>query len=140
MPVTPLPETTGASVYATVADVESFIEGWTTTDSAALDRLLDRASRDVDNLLGDYGDRQPATDLKLDPTTLTTHQAYALRRATCAQAEYRYEMGEEFFTRDQYGYVSGPDFQRRGSLARIGPKVLSELADSGFKMATGIAA
>jgi len=139
MPVTPLPETTGASVYATVADVESYIEGWTTTDSAALDRLLDRASRDIDNLLGDYGDREPTTDLKLDPSALTVHQAYALRRATCAQAEYRFTMGEGFFVEDQYSFTAGPDFQRRGSLARIGPKVLPELADSGFKLAVPIA-
>ncbi|MEJ7786558.1 MAG: hypothetical protein WKF96_17285 [Solirubrobacteraceae bacterium] len=138
MPVTPLPETTGPPAYASQADLEGYIEGWVTTDPAALERLLERAERDIDTLLGDY-DRQPGTDRKLDPAALTTHQAYALRRATCAQAEYRIAMGEEFFVQAQYTYVSGPDFSRRGELPRIGPKVLGELADCGFRMAVPIA-
>ncbi len=46
---------------------------------------------------------------------------YALTRATCAQAEYRVAMGPEFFIEDQYGFVAGPDFSRRGELAYIGP-------------------
>ena len=125
-------------VYALGADFPSYVEGWTTTDAVALDRLLERAERDVDGLLGDYA-RQPATGLKLDPAALTTHQASALRRATCAQAEYRIEMGEEFFVQAQYTYVAGPDFQRRGELPRIGPKVLPELADNGFTMAVPFA-
>jgi len=125
-------------VYALGADFPSFVEGWFTTDAAALDRLLERAERDVDGLLGDY-ERVPATGLKLAPAALTTHQAYALRRATCAEAEYRFTMGEQFFVEDQYSFTAGPDFQRRGSLARVGPKVLSELADCGLKMAVPIA-
>ena len=137
--VTPLPETTAPPAYASQADVESYIEGWTTTDPAALERVLERAERDIDGLLGDYGDRQPATGRKLDPGALTTHQSYALRRATCAQAEYRIELGEDFFVQAQYTYVAGPDFQRRGELPRIGPKVLPELADNGFTMAVPVA-
>ncbi len=120
--------------YASQADLEAYIEGWTTTDAAALERLLKRAERDVDTLLGAYA-RQSATGLKLDPAALTTLQANALSRATCAQAEYRIEMGEEFFVQAQYTYVAGPDFQRRGELPRIGPKVLPELAGHGFTMA-----
>lgn len=126
------------SSYAVAADFASYVEGWQTDDSAALSRLLDRAERDIDTLLGDYT-RNPATGLKLDPAALTTHQAYALRRATCAQAEYRFMMGEDFFVQDQFQFVSGPDFTRRGSLARIGPKVMGELANSGFKLAVPIA-
>lgn len=140
MSVTPSPaptETTGP-VYADVAAVESFIEGWVTEDVEALERLLERAERDIDTLLGSYV-RDPTTNLKLTPATLPTYQAAALSRATCAQAEYRFAMGEQFFVQSQYSFVSGPDFQRRGELPRVGPKVLGELADCGLKLAVPIA-
>ncbi|MGI8511399.1 MAG: hypothetical protein ACR2NH_02095 [Solirubrobacteraceae bacterium] len=139
MPFYPLPEeATGSLVYATVADLQSYIEGGTTLDAAALERVLERAERDVDNLLGDY-DRDPDTDRKLAPDTLPAHQQRALRRATCAQAEYRIAMGEQFFIEDQFQFVAGPDFQRRGRLGYVGQRVLGELADSGFKMAVPVA-
>jgi hypothetical protein len=42
------------ATYATQADFELYVEGWVTTDAAALERLLLRAERDVDRLLPHY--------------------------------------------------------------------------------------
>jgi hypothetical protein len=185
-----------APLYAVAADYESFVEGWTTTNSAALDRLLERAERDVDSIVGPWGFtttvgshtlptttitvasvpqqtpttgtiivagqsvtytgitsttftgtaggtgevpagspvyRRAASGLKFDPLSqLTSVQALALKRATCAQAEYRFEMGEEFFVQAQYGQVSGPDFSQTGKLPRVGPTAVQELQGYGL--------
>jgi hypothetical protein len=113
--------------YATVADFEAYSEGWVTTDVAALTRAIERAERDVDRLLGYRGHRVTAT-VKLDPATLTAFDRDALKRATCAQTEYRIEMGPRFFRQAQHRSVSGPKFSTEGQLPRIGPKVMEELA------------
>lgn len=74
-----------------------------------------------------------ASGLKFDPITrLTAVQRDALKRATCAQAEYRAQMGERFFIEAQYSRVSGPDFSQQGTLPRIGPKVYAELQGFGL--------
>lgn len=119
------------ATYATQADFEAYVEGWTTSDPAALERLLERAERDVDSAVGRW-DRQdnglkfgtPATD---NEQGLTDLQKDALARATCAQAEYRLAMGEAFFVEAQPENVSGPDYSQTGALPRIGPKVYDEL-------------
>lgn len=59
-------------------------------------------------------------------------QVDALRRATCAQAEYRDQMGEDFYIRAQYASVTGPEFTTTGRLPLIGPKVRRELNGSGL--------
>jgi hypothetical protein len=59
-------------------------------------------------------------------------QVAQLRRACCAQAEYRDQMGEDFFTKAQWQSVSGPEFSTQGKLPIIGPKVHRELAGSGL--------
>ena len=59
-------------------------------------------------------------------------QVDALKRATCAQAEYRDQMGEDFYIRAQYASVTGPEFQTTGQLPLIGPKVRRELNGSGL--------
>lgn len=126
--------------YATQAEfeayAEAYIDGWP-GDPAALDRLLERASRDVDALLGP---RYPITDgtfegFKLDPSALRDWEAKALSRATCAQAEYRATLGEEEFAKfGTGGTVSGPDFSVSGPTSsaggrpRVGPKVRDELS------------
>lgn len=119
-----------ATTYATVADFEAYVEGWVTDNAAALERVLLRAERDVDLILGAW-DRDPLTGLKWSPATeLTAVEAAALRDATCAQAEYRIEQGENFFVRSRPETVSGPDFTIKvpGGEPYIGPKVWVELA------------
>jgi hypothetical protein len=71
---------------------------------------------------------------KVDPTWLLPYQIRALVRATCAQAEYRNQMGTNFFVREQFDSVSGPVFNTKGKLPIIGPKVRRELSQSGLLM------
>lgn len=124
--------------YATVADVEAYIEGWVTDDAAALNRLIARAEDDVDRLLGPRVPNpgpllSPAPDGRAyDPSVLPTKQANALRDATCAQVEYRAEMGEEFFRRPRYDQVAGPDFTTTGKAGWYAPKAVRTLAGSGL--------
>lgn len=75
-----------------------------------------------------------AGGMKVDPTLLAPRQITALNRATCAQAEYRYDMGPQFFRRSQFSSVSGPVFNTQGKLPLIGPKVRRELTQSGLVM------
>lgn len=119
-----------APLYAARADVETYIEGWVTDDAAALDRLIERAERDVDALFpllpiittGTYAGR------RFDPTTLATYERQALINCVCAQAEFRFTKGEELLAggvpRVQ-SRVKGPDFEVQyadagGTLAAAG--------------------
>lgn len=134
--------------YATQADFEAYVEGWVTDDPAALARLLERASRDIDYLLGSWpvattGDY---AGLKLDPTTLLDFEGEALSRAACAQGEHLFLVGQARAadtassgtparTREK-----GPDFEVQyaatatvlslvaGGDQTYGPKVRQELA------------
>lgn len=122
--------------YATQADFEAYVEGWVTDNAQALARLLERASRDIDNLMGP---RPALTDgayqgFKFDPAALTENDREALAAATCAQAEFRFDQGETAFA--GYGVggrVTGPDFSYDtpgpsiGGAAHVGPKVRAEL-------------
>jgi hypothetical protein len=105
--------------YATQADFEGYVPGWTTDDPAELAKLLERASRDVDYLLGPLRPLLdgPFAGFKVDPSTLADPHRTALARATCAQAEYRFryvEPGVEAATaaggRNITG-TKGPDFE-----------------------------
>jgi hypothetical protein len=127
--------------YATVEDFEGYVEGWETTDKAALERALHRASRDVDLYVGfSYSIESNGLrfgDLEENPKGLDAGDLQALRNATCAQAEYRIEKGEEWFVHDQHESVSGPDFSTKGKLSRYGPKMREELRYSGIRRAVG---
>ena len=112
--------------YATRADCLDYTEGLTVDDDDAFDRLIERAERQVDALLlGVWGPR--VNGLRVDPAAANPEHVEAVRRATCAQVEYRLEMGEEFFVRAQYAETAGPEFRTKGALPRVGPKVLEEL-------------
>lgn len=126
------------ATYATQEEFEAYVEGWTTTDAPALERLLVRAERDIDAILGDpasvqanglkFGDPKGANEL-----ALTTHQVAQLSRATCAQGYYRFlKESEDFFFEGQLDFVSGPDFSTRGTLPRISPQTLVELRLGGL--------
>jgi hypothetical protein len=126
--------------YATKADCLAYIEGLTVDDDAAFDRVIERAEDQIDRVLGQ--EVPVAGGRKYSGSTLTALEARtreALKRAVCAQVEYRIEMGERFFTRAQHESVSGPDFTTQGKLPRIGPKVWEELRSSGLaRMTTSI--
>lgn len=66
--------------------------------------------------------------LRINPYFLSAYDNQKLKDATCAQAEYRNTMGEEFFRRAQWSSVSGPEFKTTGKLPLIGPKVMTELS------------
>ena len=110
-----------STVYCQQADLALYIEGFTVTNPAAADRLIERCQRDIDAAVGPLRPFS-ATGLKFDPTTLDANDAAALTRATVAQCEYRMEMGEDFFVRPQTN-----DAERA---PRIGPKVWVELQSS----------
>ena len=126
------------ATYATQADFEAYVEGWDTTDPAALERLLGRAERDVDGLLG-YHPIIPATGRKLDPATLKDWEREALARAVCAQAEHRHLVTEPALAgaspEPGLKRVKGPDFEKEYavSVAKEAPyygrKVRRELAE-----------
>lgn len=118
------------ATYATVADLETYIGR--DIDGAEGERVLGFAERDVDRILRQRGARVEATGLKFDPDDLGEHEATALMRATCAQAEYRLAKGEEFFVHAQHTRVGGPDFTTEGRLPYIGPKVRQELSGMGL--------
>lgn len=124
--------------YAQQSDVESYIEGWVTDNATALDRLIERAERDIDNAVGAWA-RDDTTGRKFDPATLLPYQAAALTNATCAQVEYRFQQGEDFFVKAQHAAERGPDFQVTGRLPYIGPKVWAELEGTGLlRLTTGV--
>lgn len=116
--------------YADKAACEEYTEGLVVTDDAQFDRVIERAERNVDTLLTTPGDPDVAGPklAAADLAAMSARDRERLERATCAQVEYRVEMGEEFFARHQYKGTSGPDFSVQGQLPLIGPKVEEELA------------
>jgi len=118
--------------YATASDLRSYT-GLSSTDmpDATASALLAKSERDIDSIC--VVDRPVLTDgRRFDPSALSDAEALALRRATCAQAEYRHVMGNDFFIRWQYRKVTGPDYTTEGTLSQIGPAVGRELAATGL--------
>jgi hypothetical protein len=70
------------AIYASVSDLESYVadnpEVTLSGGSEAVERLLQRAERDVDRALGPYP--VLATGRKLDPTVISAPQRGALAR------------------------------------------------------------
>lgn len=114
--------------YATVAQLRDYT-GKTAGElpDEQAEQLLQKAERDIDSLALVGRPVIEATGLRFDPTALSATEALTLKRATCAQAEYRLEMGDSFFIRGQHGEVSGPEFSTKGTLGRIGPQTYNEL-------------
>lgn len=122
------------ATYASNSDFEAYVPGWVTDNADELTKLLDRAERDVDGILGPIP-RNPETGLKLDPDDLKDWEKAALANAVCAQAEYRLSIGEAALATGRSKKAEkGPDFEVQygdmgttatGSL--IGPKVKLEL-------------
>ena len=118
--------------YATAAQLRAYIGlSSEVMSDATADALISRAERDIDSLC--VIDRPVLSDgRRFDPAALSSPEVIALQRSTCAQAEYRYTMGADFFTRWQHTKVSGPDYTTEGTLAQIGPAVYRELAATGL--------
>lgn len=125
-----------ALTYTSQADYEAYVPGWVTDNGPALVLLLERAERDIDAILGPIP-RDRTTGLKVAVSGLSAWEARALSRAVCAQAEYRWSVGEENLVSGRViGKEKGPDFEVEyagagtggaagGSL--YGPKVAIEL-------------
>lgn len=123
--------------YATQAEFEAYVEGWVTDNPDALARLLERASRDLDGLVFPAHARLASgtfAGFVFDPARLTALDAAALSRATCAQAEYRFDVGESEWAQARGGgRVKGPDFEVEvakgadGGALRLAPKAGVEL-------------
>lgn len=71
---------------------------------------------------------------RIDPSRIPFADRIALMKATCAQAEYRNEMGPKFFRRPQYASVGGPDFTTKGKLPYYAPMVKRELAKTSLQV------
>lgn len=74
---------------------------------------------------------------RLDIWAIGPSQVAQLLNATCAQAEYRDQMGEDFYIKAQWDSVSGPEFRTTGRLPLIGPKAMRELQGSGLIQYSG---
>lgn len=133
--------------YATSADLTAYLldSGIAApADPAAVTRLLERATGDIDAILGPIPVRTTGAyaGRKLDPTVLADWEAAALSNATCAQAEYRLHNPTAYRDRPTKS-VSGPDFttvysdgggtgagvagKTAGATGRYGPQVELEL-------------
>lgn len=114
---------------------EGLAEGWMTTDPAALDRLLDRAARQIDHALGP----RPvlASGWKLAPALLTPAQVDALARAVTAQALHRFEQGEQETDSGLPQFISTPEFTVRQPPGRVSPAALEALAGQGLLTFSG---
>jgi hypothetical protein len=120
---------------------QAFFEGWaapwTTTNPAELDRILERATRDIEAFCGPWERRDDGTlfgDLATNPAALRPAQIIALQNAVAAQAMYRIQNGEDWALGggDLYQSTSGPDFTAAGRRPRVNPQAKQELAGSGL--------
>lgn len=118
--------------YASAAQIEALLPGVDVTDAAAFDRLIERAERDVDDLLGPWPRSVQLGGLKWDLSRLDAWQADAVRRAVAAQVEYLLAVGEHTFVTPTPTRTKGPDFEVEygdgGQRPRHGPRVAVELA------------
>lgn len=121
------------STYATIDAFRAYSPAAPTSDEEA-QRVLDQAERDLDvELFAPVDALRQATGLKYDPAALEPAWIEgAIERATCAQAEYRLAMGDDFFIRAQHDQVRGPDFTTSGRIPYLAPKAERELSGTGL--------
>jgi hypothetical protein len=132
-----------APVYATAEDFRDYVRDVPADTLAvphdeAIERLLERAERDVDRIAA--GPLPPLeTGRKFDLDDLTEAQADALKRATCAAAEWRLAMGEaELIAADDgVAQVGGLITLTTRPVERVAPKLREELAGSGLFLYSG---
>lgn len=126
------------STYASEGDLTEYVagtvyEGRVGESADEREQLLERAEVDLDQEA--FPLEQPnatAGERKLAPiASLDSVEREALKRATCAQALYRLEMGDEHFVRAQRQKVTGRSFSAEGKLPIVGPGAWRELAAAG---------
>lgn len=124
------------AVYATSADLTAYLQndGLSVPDGA-VEALLDQAQEDVDRAVGAFP--KLASGLVFDPTLLAAAQQDALRRATCAAAEYRLATEDEAIGASEF--LSGPVTLAWRGPRPPGPKVLEALAGHGLFRRSGCA-
>lgn len=113
--------------YTDKFDFLDYVPGFVIQDEDAVNLLLDEAEEDIDNAVG-RGNAIADSLRKFDMTLMTDFQLKYLKRAVCAQAEYRLHMGETFFVESRQKEVTGRDAKISGPLAYIGPKAQIELS------------
>jgi hypothetical protein len=125
------------ATYATAEQLQDYVadnkEAVVPGDDEGVERLLARAERVVDSVLGPWP--YLSTGRKLDPASLDLAQREALARATCAAAEFELLVGPEWVAGGmevmpaQLAVIRQP--------ARVAPKVLQELAGFGLIRRSG---
>lgn len=140
----------------TNVDLEAFVQGLVVDDATAMNNLIVKCEWEIDAILG-ARIRNPATGRKIDVSKvvpvapispfpgelfapfqrgINVYQRSALRRAVCAQVEYHLKMGEDFFTRQPYKKVSGPQFsyerEEGEGVKRISPVARQHLDGTGL--------
>jgi hypothetical protein len=104
-------------------------------DDEAVERLLQRAQKRLDGLLGAYPESPPG-GLKIpNPTVLTPEQQGALSRACCAVAEHELTVGLPFIVGDEDFVPNGAAIARQPM--RTPMRALEELAGSGLRRWSG---
>lgn len=118
--------------YATEAELVAYAAG--TAYAARLPgqagdrtRLIELAEADLDQEAFLISAVDEETGRKLVVGDLDDTEESSLSRATCAQAIYRIEMGDEHFVRAQRQRVSGRGFTKEGKLPIVGPQATREL-------------
>lgn len=125
--------------YATVEDLAAYVADVpeiVVPDGEAAERLLERAERDVDRVYGPWPIL--STGLKFDPGSLPVTAREALRRATCAAAEFRLIVGEDELIGDTE--YAPEQLRVLRSAGRIAPKMREELSGHGLVIWSGCAA
>jgi hypothetical protein len=125
------------ATYASTADLLDYVidnrAAWRTlrnADDEQLERLVERGERAVDLVLGAAWPRDPATGLRLNPTTLTQAQRDAVSRAVCAYVEWLVLVGAAVEAGDS---VEAPaTLAVLQPAARQPPKIVAELAGYGL--------
>ncbi len=141
-----VPEVVGSplNIYTTVGELMNWLadngHAWTSTVEE-LARVIHVAESDIDHAAGIWpmqaNGRKFGDPSGLNEVGLTLNERVSLSRATCAQAEYRLQMGTDFFIEHQRQSASGPDGLEVGKVSKLGPLAQRELITSGLPRLTG---
>ena len=126
------------ATYATEAELRDYCadgEVQVPGEAAAAERLLRRAERRVDGLIGPRT-VDATTGLKYTPAALTTVQRTALSRATCAAAEHELMVGPGVLVGDD-DYLAGGEVTLLRRASRLPAKALEELSGQGLVTYSG---
>ncbi len=107
-----------------------YTAGFQVSSGTELDRVLERAERDIDDYAGPWS-VDSATGRKLSSAGLTADELTLVKDAVCCQALWRVQAGPDEFVQPQYDSVSGPDFSTQGKRSRISPEAKRLLSQAG---------